>query len=247
MVSLRRDRRQGGPRFLRPRPPRTIIGPNDGQRHPGFLSAHFETPFIRLEEFATYGGNQGIWAPYYTLHKILAGLLDAHLLAGNAQALQIAAKIGDWLYSRLAPLRQEQLDRMECLHRRRIWRYQREPGTASPLLPGKGEHLAAATRFDNAVVFNAMVRDEDVLDGRHANQHVPQLPAICESSSRAANALLRRGQEFLEHGRAASHLQPRRHGRRRNVPAQECHCRISTKSPGITITLRRVRCTTCSS
>ena len=26
----------------------------------------------------TYGGNQGIWAPYYTLHKILAGLLDAH-------------------------------------------------------------------------------------------------------------------------------------------------------------------------
>jgi DUF1680 family protein len=53
-----------------------------------------------LEEFATYGGNQGIWAPYYTLHKDHGGLLDAHVLAGNAQALDIAARIGDWAYSR---------------------------------------------------------------------------------------------------------------------------------------------------
>ncbi len=53
-----------------------IIAPTDGRRHPGFLSAYPETQFIRLEEFASYGGNPGIWAPYYTLHKILAGLLD---------------------------------------------------------------------------------------------------------------------------------------------------------------------------
>ena len=54
----------------------TIVAPTDGRRHPGFLSAYPETQFMRLEEFATYGGNQGIWAPYYTLHKILAGLLE---------------------------------------------------------------------------------------------------------------------------------------------------------------------------
>jgi len=30
-----------------------------------------------------------VWAPYYTLHKIMAGLLDMHLLAGNAQALDV--------------------------------------------------------------------------------------------------------------------------------------------------------------
>ncbi len=52
--------------------------------HPGFLSAYGEWQFSALEEFAPYGE---IWAPYYTLHKILAGLLDAHALAGNAKAL----------------------------------------------------------------------------------------------------------------------------------------------------------------
>ena len=67
---------------------------------------------MRLEEFATYGGNQGIWAPYYTLHKILAGLLAANTLTGNAQALDVATKIGDWAHSRLSKLRPEQFDRM---------------------------------------------------------------------------------------------------------------------------------------
>ena len=67
---------------------------------------------MRLEEFAAYGGNPGIWAPYYTLHKILAGLLDAHTHTGNTQALDVAAKIGDWVHSRLSPLPQAQLDRM---------------------------------------------------------------------------------------------------------------------------------------
>jgi DUF1680 family protein len=153
----------------------TVIGPNDGRRHPGFLSAYPETPFIRLEEFATYGGNQGIWAPYYTLHKIMAGLLDAHLLAGDAQALDIAAKIGDWVYSRLAPLRQEQLDRMWNTYIAGEYGGINESlAHLHSLRAGRGEYLAAATRFDNAIVFGAMVRDEDILDGRHANQHVPQ-------------------------------------------------------------------------
>ncbi len=67
---------------------------------------------MRLEEFAAYGGNQGIWAPYYTLHKILAGLIDAYEHTGNKQALDIASKIADWVHSRLATLAQPQLDRM---------------------------------------------------------------------------------------------------------------------------------------
>ena len=90
----------------------TVVAPTDGRRHPGFLSAYPETQFMRLEEFATYGGNQGIWAPYYTLHKILAGLLDAHTITGNTQALDVASRIGDWTYSRLSKLRPEQFDRM---------------------------------------------------------------------------------------------------------------------------------------
>src|SRR5690625_7048620 len=66
--------------------------------HPGFLAAYGEWQFSRLEGFAPYGE---IWAPYYTTHKIMAGLLDAHELTGNAQALRIVTKHGQWVHARL--------------------------------------------------------------------------------------------------------------------------------------------------
>ena len=153
----------------------TVIAPTDGRRHPGFVSAYPETQFMRLEEFATYGGNQGIWAPYYTLHKIIAGLLDAHTLTGNAQALEVAAKIGDWTHSRLSKLRPEQFDRMWNLY------IAGEYGGANDafaslhaLRKDKPEYLTVARYFDNRNVKDPTVAGTDILDGRHANQHIPQ-------------------------------------------------------------------------
>jgi DUF1680 family protein len=167
----------------------TIFAPTDGRRHPGFLSAYPETPFIRLEEFATYGGNQGIWAPYYTLHKIMAGLLDAHLLTGNAQALEIVSKIGDWAHSRLAPLRQEQLNRMWNTYIAGEYGGMNESlAQLHALRPEKAEYLAVAKRFDNTAVYGPMVRNDDILDGRHANQHVPQFTGYLRIFERSGEA-----------------------------------------------------------
>ena len=45
-----------------------------------------------------------VWAPWYTLHKILAGLIDQYLYAGNEQALDIARRMGDWAYGKLMAL-----------------------------------------------------------------------------------------------------------------------------------------------
>jgi DUF1680 family protein len=155
--------------------PGRIIAPTDGRRHVGFLSAYPETQFVRLEEFATYGGNQGIWAPYYTLHKILAGLLDAHLLAGNTQALEIAARIGDWVHSRLSPLPQQQLDRMWNTYIAGEYGGMNESlARLHGLRPRNAEYLAAAERFTNTAVYAPVVKNDDILDGRHANQHIPQ-------------------------------------------------------------------------
>ena len=152
-----------------------IIAPTDGRRHAGFLSAYPETQFVRLEEFATYGGNQGIWAPYYTLHKILAGLIDAHQLAGNTQALDIAAKIADWVHSRLAPLPQERLDRMWNTYIAGEYGGINDTlAHLAALRSGKPEYLAAAQRFVNNAVYKPVVANDDILDGRHANQHIPQ-------------------------------------------------------------------------
>jgi len=153
----------------------TVIAPTDARRHPGFVSAYPETQFMRLEEFATYGGNQGIWAPYYTLHKILAGLLDAYTLTGNAEALDVASKIGDWTHSRLSKLRPEQFDHMWNMY------IAGEYGGANDvfaslhaLRPDKPEYLTVARYFDNRNVKDPTAAGSDILDGRHANQHIPQ-------------------------------------------------------------------------
>jgi len=153
----------------------TVMAPTDGRRHPGFISAYPETQFIRLEEFATYGGAQGIWAPYYTLHKIMAGLIDAHVHTGNEQALEILTGIGDWVYSRLAPLRQEQLDLMWNIYIAGEYGGVNESlAYLHALRPDKEEYVEAAKRFVNTNVYAPTVANEDVLDGRHANQHIPQ-------------------------------------------------------------------------
>ncbi len=152
----------------------TIIGPNDGARHPGFLSAYPETQFIRIEEFAPYGDNQGIWAPYYTLHKIMAGLLDAYVHAENEQALDIVAAIGDWVHTRVGPLPPEQLERMWDIYIAGEYGGVNESLAQLHSLRPEQRYLEAADRFVNMNVYGPALADEDRLDGRHANTHIPQ-------------------------------------------------------------------------
>ena len=152
----------------------TIIAPTDGGRHPGFLSAYPETQFIRLEEFCEYGSTRGIWAPYYTLHKIMAGLIDAHTITGNEQALEILTGIGDWVWSRLEPLEEQRLRRMWDIYIAGEYGGVNESLAALRSLADNEDYLAAARKFDNAEVMDPIVDGEDVLNGRHANQHIPQ-------------------------------------------------------------------------
>lgn len=155
-----------------------FFGATDGRRHPGFLSAYTEAQFIRLEEFTNYSA-AGIWAPYYTLHKITRGLLDAYHLTGSTRALEIAHKVGDWVHSRLSKLDRDRLNRMWSLHiageyggmnenMAHLAAIERDPRR-------RADYLATAKCFDNrAAVFPAAVENRDVLRGIHVNQHVPQ-------------------------------------------------------------------------
>lgn len=50
----------------------------------GFISTYPPDQFIMLENGALYGGQKDqVWAPYYTLHKIMAGLMDIYEVSGN--------------------------------------------------------------------------------------------------------------------------------------------------------------------
>src|SRR5262249_20678296 len=57
--------------------------------HAGYLSAFPEEFFDRVE------ARQRVWAPYYTIHKIMAGLVDVYELCGSRQALDVVTKMAD--------------------------------------------------------------------------------------------------------------------------------------------------------
>ena len=61
----------------------------------GYLSA-FPEEFINRNL-----RGERVWAPWYTLHKIVSGLIDQYLYAANDEALEVAVKMGDWAYNKL--------------------------------------------------------------------------------------------------------------------------------------------------
>ncbi|KAI8001739.1 ABC transporter C family member 5 [Camellia lanceoleosa] len=53
------------------------------------------------ELFDCFEAIKPVWAPYYTIHKILAGLLDQHIFANNDQALKMVTWMVDYFYKRV--------------------------------------------------------------------------------------------------------------------------------------------------
>ncbi|MEV5321027.1 beta-L-arabinofuranosidase domain-containing protein [Streptomyces sp. NPDC052687] len=143
-----------------------------GPSHPGFLAAYPETQFIELESM-TRGDYTRVWAPYYTAHKILRGLLDAHLATGDERALDLASGLCDWMHSRLSRLTDATLQRMWGIFSSGEFGGIVEAIVDLHALTGKAEHLALARLFDLDRLIDACAANTDVLDGLHANQHIP--------------------------------------------------------------------------
>ena len=76
------------------------------QHKNGYLSAFPQEFFDRLRD----GVN--VWAPFYTIHKIMAGHLDMYIFAGNEQALDTAEKMARWVRSWSDPFSEQQMQRV---------------------------------------------------------------------------------------------------------------------------------------
>ena len=136
--------------------------------HPGFLAAYGEWQFSRLEGLAPYGE---IWAPYYTCHKIMAGLLDAYRHAGSRTALDLAAGMGRWVHGRLSVLPADQRRDMWSLYIAGETGGMNEVLCDLAVLTGDKTFVETAGLFDLDSLLEAAASGRDVLDGMHANQH----------------------------------------------------------------------------
>jgi DUF1680 family protein len=154
----------------------------------GFISAYPPDQFIMLEKGATYGGsNAQIWAPYYTLHKIMAGLMDIYEVSGNEKALEVAKGMGTWVYARLSQLPQETLISMWNRYIAGEFGGMNEAMARLSRITGEASYMKAARLFDNIRLFygdashaHGLARNVDMFRGLHANQHIPQIVGAIE-------------------------------------------------------------------
>ncbi len=172
----------------------------------GYLSAFPESFIDRVEN------RKSVWAPWYTLHKIMAGLLDANQLCGNAQALAVLTNMADWAKFRVDRLTPAQMQRS----------LETEQGGMTEVLAnlygvtGNTNYLQLAEAFNHQRVIGPLERGEDRLNGLHANTQIPKIIGIAREYELTGNPQFhdRRGY-ILECRRAGSLLRHRRRQRPR--------------------------------
>jgi DUF1680 family protein len=153
----------------------------------GYLSAFPEELIDRVE------AGKEVWAPYYTLHKLYAGLLDMHVQGGNTQALDLCKKFADWVIGRTAKLSAEQMQSMlNCEH----------GGMAESLanlyaITNDERYLTAALRFNHQSVVEPAVQGQDRLTGLHANTQIPKFIGTAREYELTGKTSLRTASEFF--------------------------------------------------
>jgi DUF1680 family protein len=157
------------------------------QQPNGYLSAFPEEFFDRLR------AGRPVWAPFYTLHKIMAGLYDTHTLSGSAQALDVLRGMARWVAGWCQPLGDYEMQRV----------LEREYGGMNELLynlsalPGNGRWRALAHRFDHERFFAPLAMGRDELKGLHANTNIPKVVGAARRYELTGEASYRRIAEYF--------------------------------------------------
>ena len=131
----------------------------------GYLSAYPPDFFERLAR------GQQVWAPFYTYHKIMAGLIDMHLQAGNQEALSVAEGMAGWVSSYFANIGDDQRQRML----RTEFGGMNEALVNLYAITGKERYLNTSRLFEQASFLDPLAARRDELQGLHANTNVPKI------------------------------------------------------------------------
>ncbi|XP_057798233.1 uncharacterized protein LOC131014320 [Salvia miltiorrhiza] len=133
----------------------------------GYLSA-FPSEFFDRFEAIKY-----VWAPYYTIHKILAGLLDQYTLGCNEQALKMAIWMVEYFYNRV-----QNVIAKYTIERHWTSLNEETGGMNDALyklysITGDQKHLTLGHLFDKPCFLGMLAIKADSLSGFHANTHIP--------------------------------------------------------------------------
>ena len=135
------------------------------QRKDGFVFASSEEIFDRVESKAP------AWVPWYTMHKIISGLISVFCYTKDQEALKVVTGLGDWVSRRVLSWSEETRETVlaveyggmnDCLY-------------DLYALTGNKTYFKAAHQFDEMPLFKAMAEKRDILNGLHANTTIPKM------------------------------------------------------------------------
>jgi uncharacterized protein len=135
----------------------------------------------------------GLWSPWYTVHKVMAGLRDVWLYMGRAQARDILLGMTDWAAQFPRKLSPVQMQTMLIS----------EQGGMNEVLAdvyaitGAEAHRALAAQFNQAAQLAPLMRHEDILNGLHSNQYIPRVIGIARQYELTGSSDYRTGAEFF--------------------------------------------------
>jgi DUF1680 family protein len=135
----------------------------------------------------------GIWVPFYTEHKMMAGLRDAYHLCGNSFALEVEKRFADWLDGIVSPLNDEQVQKMlRCEH-----------GGISETLADlyadtkDQKYLRISKIFYQKAILDSLKEGKDILPGKHCNTNIPKLIALSRIYELTGDTSDRKAAEFF--------------------------------------------------
>lgn len=110
------------------------------------------------------------WVPLYNIHKLFAGLRDAYLIAGKAQAKVILVRLTDYIYDVSTKLTDEQIQTMLISEHGGL----NEVFADVSVITGQDKYLTLARRFSHKAILNPLIQGRDELNGLHANMQIPK-------------------------------------------------------------------------
>jgi DUF1680 family protein len=122
--------------------------------------------------------------PWYTMHKVFAGLRDAHVHAQSAQALTVLTRLANWTFDASRGVPDAQLQKM----------LEREHGGMNEVLAdvhsltGDRKYLQLAERFSHRALLESLAASRDTLDGLHSNTQIPKVIGFARLHELTGNA-----------------------------------------------------------
>ena len=109
--------------------------------------------------------------PWYTMHKILAGLLDAHGQAAHPRALPVLRRLADWMVQATQGIGDERFQQMLGIE----FGGMNEALADLHALTGDARYLQLAQRFNHRALLDPLAEGRDTLDGLHSNTQIPKV------------------------------------------------------------------------